>query len=293
MKIIWLNSTLSGLCDRFIDLFLMVAMAKIMKAELTVLWKINSNFTEHQLRTWEKARFEDYKHELFLQYFEMPNNLKLVGKKDLEHLSHQDYVIFNDYLGGIFTPQEFYSRYLQSFCSSHEFEIAYRQALDEFKPTQKLLDLVSFNDEIDIAIHLRRGDKVNNNPNVVEIANNELANLDRMTASCVDKLLSDVKNPSIFICSDDPSSIESYRERYSQKDCRLISIGPNVTDVEKTYVDLFLLTQSKAIVMSQKHSNFSLFASQVKSRKLVYFYQDNNMIIGNKAVNAIFHKDLE
>jgi len=293
VKIIWLNSTLSGLCDRFIDLFLMVAMAKIMKAELTVLWKINSNFTEHQLKTWGKVRFEDYKHEIFLQYFEMPSNLKLVSEKDLENLSPQDYVIFNDYIGGVLTPQEFYSRYLRDLCSMHEFESAYRQSLSEFKPKQKLLDLLSFNDEIDVAIHLRRGDKVNNNPNVVEIANDELENLDRMTMSCVDKLLSDVKNPSIFICSDDPSSIESYRARYSQKDCRIISVGPNVTDIEKTYVDLFLMTQSKAIVMSQKHSNFSLFASQVKSRKLLYFYRDNNMIVRNKAVNAIFHEDLE
>jgi len=293
VKIIWLNSTLSGLCDRFIDLFLMVAMAKIMKSDLTVLWKINSSFTEHQLRTWGKARFEDYKHEIFLQYFEMPSNLKLVSEKDLENLSPQDYVIFNDYIGGVLTPQEFYSRYLRDLCSMHEFESAYRQSLSEFKPKQKLLDLLSFNDEIDVAIHLRRGDKVNNNPNVVEIANDELENLDRMTMSCVDKLLSDVKNPSIFICSDDSSSIESYRARYSQKDCRLISVGPNVTDIEKTYVDLFLMTQSKAIVMSQKHSNFSLFASQVKSRKLVYFYRDNSMIVRNKAVNAIFHEDLE
>ena len=67
MKIVWANSSLSGLCDRFIDLFLMAAMARVLSSELIVPWKINRNFTERQLRVWDKARFDDYKYENFSQ----------------------------------------------------------------------------------------------------------------------------------------------------------------------------------------------------------------------------------
>ena len=58
-------------------------------------------------------------------------------------------------------------------------------------------------------------------------------------------------------------------------------------DIEKTYVDLYLLSQSKNIVLSQKHSNFSVFASQINRVRLFYFFKDNDMIKNGNFKNAV------
>jgi len=39
-----------------------------------------------------------------------------------------------------------------------------------------------------------------------------------------------------------------------------------------------MLSQSKKIIMSQKHSNFSIFSSLIRETELIYFYKDNNLI---------------
>ncbi len=292
MKVLWLNSTLSGLCDRFIDLSLVATLCKLMKADLTVLWRTNSNFTEFQLKTWKKARFDDYKYELFSEYYTVPSNVRVINEEELSRINFSDYVIFNDYVGGVLHPQEFHKKYLSNVCSSEDFLEAYRQVVGEFRPTQKLLDLVKLDGKIDVAIHLRRGDKVSDNPDSLGVSSASLLDLDTMTKSCVDRIVSKLNDPTIFICSDDSRSIKDYEERYSKTGCNLFKVSDNITEIERTYVDLFLMTQSDVIVMSQNHTNFSLFASHVSGKKLIYFFKENRMISGNKSVNAIFHEDV-
>ena len=289
MKIVWDNSSLSGLCDRFIDLFLMAAMARVLSSELIVPWKINRNFGERQLRVWDKARFDDYKYENFSQYFHLPNSVKVMTEEDFSQYDLTDHVYFSDYLGGIFTPTTFHQRHLGQICSFEAFDEAHRQVLAEFLPKQKLLDIIGQVPDLDLAIHLRRGDKVNENPNNVEISNDALQDLDEMTKTCADKIVSRNEISYVFICSDEESSTGEYEKRYSEMGHKIIKPSRSYTRIERTYVDLFLLSKAKTIVMSQRHSNFSLFASQLHESKLVYFYPNNPMI--NDRI-SIFHKDV-
>lgn len=287
MKIIWANSSLSGLCDRFVDLFLMAALARTLKSDLVVLWKINRNFTDRQLKVWDKARFEDYKYENFSQYFNLPDCVKIIAEEDFSNYDLTDHVIFPDYLGGIYTSSSFYQRYMSKICDFETFDATHKQVLREFTPKQKLLDLIGEIPELDLAIHLRRGDKVNESPNNVEISKDSLCDLDDMTRAYVDKEISYLDKPNLFICSDEEKFLSEYELRYSDLGCNIFKLSRECTRVERTYVDLFLLSRSKTIVMSQKHSNFSLFASQINGASLVYFYANNPMIDDR---NSIFHQ---
>lgn len=289
MKIVWANSSLSGLCDRFVDLFLMAAMARVLNSELIVPWKINRNFTDRQLKVWDKARFEDYKYENFSQYFELPAGVTVLTEENFSNYDLRDHVYFTDYLGGIFTSSSFHQRYMSKICDFETFDAAHKRVLSEFAPKRKLLDIVGDLPEIDLAIHLRRGDKVNESPNSVEISNDSLQDLDEMTKECADKMISSKESPSIFICSDEEKFLSEYEKKYSSMGCRLIKPVGDYTRVERTYVDIFLLSRSKTIIMSQKHSNFSLFSSQLNGSRLVYFYPNNPMIDDR---NSIFHKDV-
>lgn len=288
MKIVWMNSTLSGLCDRFVDLFLLAAMMRVLGSELIVPWRINRNFTERQLKTWDKARFEDYKYENFSQYFSLPKSIKILTEEEFSNYDLTGHYHFNDYLGGVFTPASFYRKYLTGICSYEVFEESHSQVLREFTPKQKLLDIVGCSPNSDLAIHLRRGDKVNDSPNEVEIAVNALQDLDEMTKLCADKILSRKNSATVFICSDEDSFLKQYEQRYAESGHRILKAVNECTRVERTYVDLFLLSRAKTIVMSQKHSNFSLFASQVGNSNLVYFYKNNPMIENSISV---FHEE--
>lgn len=292
MKIAWTNSSLSGLCDRLVDLFLVAAMSRVMgSSELIVPWKVNRNFTNKQLKTWSPARFEDYKCENFLQYFEPPHDVRILTENDFFNFRLEGYTHFTDYLGGVFTPKTFHERYLTKICTLTEFKSTHDQVVKELTPRKKLLDIIGESPELDLAIHLRRGDKVNDNPNDVEISNDSLSTLDEMTKSCIDKLILKKENGTIFICSDEDNSLKEYEKRYSN--CILLRPAKTYTEVERTYVDLYMMSRAKIIIMSQKHSNFSLFASQMGGGKLVYFYKDNSMIVDGKIDNVVFHTEID
>lgn len=293
MKVIWANSTLSGLCDRLVDLFLMSAFAKIMNFELTVLWRVNQNFSENQLRTWGKARFVDYRYENLSRYFSLPSKVKIITEDNISSYDVNDHLVFPDYLGGIYNPSTFHEKYLKDICSLEDFEAAHASALKEFLPTKFLLEILGILPDIDVGIHLRRGDKVDNVPEALGVSKAEIENLNFITKQCTRKLASQHDTFNVFVCSDDASSLLDYKKWCSESGYRFINLEKHFDEVEKTYVDLFLLMRSKNILMSQKHSNFSFFASQASGSRLVYFYKDNLMVSDVNLKNKAYYLDLK
>ena len=112
-KIFWNNSTLSGLCDRLMDLFLMSTYARVQNKNLLLEWKLQSRFTDLQLKTWSKDRFEDYKKENFTRYFNLPNNILFLDENNFEGVE----IVFDHYLGGMYSAKTFYQEYCSTFCS--------------------------------------------------------------------------------------------------------------------------------------------------------------------------------
>ena len=286
-KIFWSNSTLSGLCDRFMDLFLMAAYAKVQNKDLLLDWKNQSGFSDFQLQTWSKDRFEDYKKENFLQYFNLPNNIIFVDENNFDNVDSR----FEEYLGGIYSSKTFFEEYCKSICSYDEFLKVYKKCLEEFTPKQKLLDIVKNEDFIDVSVHLRRGDKVNSSPNFVEINTSDLSNLDFLTEQSFEELLAQTnKQMKVFVCSDNTESKTQFINKYRDK-CIFVDHQPINATYERTYIDLYLLTRSKNIIMSQKHTNFSIFASLINNSNLIYFFEDNEMIKFGNFINTTFYKN--
>lgn len=270
-KLIWPCSSLSGLCDRLLDLHLVAAMARLENRELVLDWKLQSGFTEHQLKTWNSARFEDYKKENFTQYFNLPQNVRLVESIHKEPRTSQD-SIFPEYIGGCHSPKTFNSRFCGQY-SLEQFNEAFNEVTGEFTPTEKLLNLVSNINIPEIGVHLRRGDKITATPDPVQLHSNDLNDLNLMTENCLEKLIT--SNTPVFVCSDTKESKDNLVNKFKSK-CNFIEFN-STHPFEQTYIDIYLLSKCKTIIMSQKHSNFSLFCSLLNKAKLIYFYKNNEM----------------
>lgn len=275
-KIFWTNVTKSGLCDRLQDILLMSAYASLNGCDLYLYWPQGNKdlrFNKFQLDTWPNSRWSDYLKENLCNYFNLPKNIHFLPQNSLEDTG--EVLFFNDYLGGVFSRKTFAEKY---GLDKNKFYKFYDKAVSEFTGKDKLKNLTDKDKQIDISVHLRRTDKINSNPNFVEIHLRELENLDDMTEECV---LMEIKRSNkklnVYVCSDCPKSKAKFVDKICDK-CNIIESPPVTHDYEQTYLDLYLLSQSQKIIMSQKHSNFSYFASLLNESELIYFYPDNEMI---------------
>lgn len=271
-KLIWPCSSVSGLCDRLLDLHLVATLARLEGRELVLDWKLQTGLTPLHLKTWNSARFEDYKKENFTQYFNLPSHIRLVEDAHKESKGPND-TIFPEYIGGCYSPFTFVSRFCSQY-SFEEFSLVFDRVISEFTPTPKLLELIGCLKCPDIGVHLRRGDKITNTPDPVQLHTNELNNLNSMTEDCLNKLID--ANSSVFICSDTKESKDDLISKFRGK-CNFVEFN-STHPFEQTYIDIYLLSQCRTIIMSQKHSNFSLFCSLLNKAKLIYFYKNNEMI---------------
>ncbi|MHA2087958.1 MAG: hypothetical protein ACW972_06765, partial [Promethearchaeota archaeon] len=238
--------------------------------------------------TWPKARWHDYLKINLCSYFNLPKNINFLNNPNFDR--EPGIKLFNDYLGGIYSESSFCDKYK---LDKKLFNDLYQKTLSEFTPKKKLLDLISDNTKIDLAVHLRRTDKINSSPNHVEIHNQELKNLDDMTLQSVfNEINNSKRNLNIYVCSDCEKSKNSFIEKISSK-CTIIKTPKVNFEFEKTYVDLYLLSISGKIIMSQKHSNFSCFASSLNNAELVYFYEDNEFINSSSSNRFKLFKEMK
>lgn len=288
MNIIWTNSTTSGLGDRLIDIALMSSYAKSLDSTLYFNWKVFTNggvhewnFNQSEKKKWEDIRFVDYLYENFSRYFTLPKNIRVnesVG---------ENYILFNDLLGGVYSPHSFHEKYLIDKISIDDFLIIFNDTLREFQPTNLLLNIVG-DLKPDIALHLRRQDKVRLESCSVTLRPDQIDDLNEKTSHLVDELVSSDK--SLYIASDDISEKNNYLNRYNGYNVDNFKINELY---EKTYVDIYMMSRCDVIILSQKHSSFSLFASLIGGCKLIYLYEDCqiNKVNFNKLDNIIYYKN--
>jgi len=288
MKIKWTNPTASGLCDRLLDLMLISAYAKVYKSELYLNWITGSQTSVNRwikepgvVREWDEVRYQDYKYENYSQYFTLPKNIFI----NID--CNPDYV-FNNYLGGIYSPHSFYEKFINDpNITIDDYLKAVYETFDEFKPTQKLLDLTKNLPKPELSIHLRRADKVRIDPDPLAVNLQELESLNNLTMQVLEKFN---KSKLIYIASDDQKEKEKYASKYES-----IVDKNEYLIFEKTYVDIYMLSQSDYIILSQKHSNFSMFSSLLNRNKLIYLYRDSAIDINkfNLLDNIIYYKDIK
>jgi hypothetical protein len=292
-KLLWYNSPTSGMCDRLLDTHLLAALASRLDYKLYLEWKDIPEPNSFQKNTWPISRYSDYRVENFTKYFNLSKIINFIDNKNII-VSDKDDVIFTEYLGGVYSPNTFYNKYVKSICSFEDFDQSFKSILKDFTPKELLLDTIGTVPEIDIAVHLRRGDKITKTPDFAQLNENNLKELEHKTAKCFieekNKIFDSYKRkPVVFICSDSDDEKQKFIYNYCQ-DVIVINIGLNKNTIENTYSDLYMLSKSKLIILSQKHSNFSIFSSLVGNTSLIYFYEDNDMIKNGNFSNYIFYK---
>jgi hypothetical protein len=97
---------------------------------------------------------------------------------------------------------------------------------------------------------------------------NELENLDSLTEKFCNYFISKGEKNILFV-SDETQIKLKYYQKFKTK-CNAIII--NVEPVLQTYIDLYCLANASIILLSQKFSAFSLFASCINQSDLYYIY---------------------
>jgi len=292
--LLWVNPSITCLGDRLLDTMLLATYAKYLDADLYFQWEPcpftigggdnpTYSYKVGVNKTWDAVRFEDYKFENFTQYFNLPSNIKI------NQMSVTPTHLFDGILGGCVSPVLFYNQYMQHICSLEDFKKRFRDTMSEFRPTDKLLNLVKDQPKPFLSVHLRRTDKINVRGDYNSFMTYEgLEPLNEMTKDAINKLYDN--NKMIYFSSDDLEEREKYHLLYPNHIEHII----NCLDIEKTYIDLYMLSVSEYIILSQVHSNFSVFASFINNSKLIYLY-DKCMItnqIFNQSDNFIYYKNL-
>lgn len=282
--ILWKNPTLSGLGDRFIDLFLLSTLATLQNSLLFVDWP---KFDQSP-HIYPLTRFEDVDPKNFLKYLKLPNNIKIISNEISDKNSDYSFSDFGDYLGGVYSPSTFQKKYLPDI----NFDIFYEQyfkTISEFDFRDEFYDLVVDQNIPDISVHLRRTDKLNGSDGW-QIHNRELNDLNEKTTSVVEHLLSENIDYTLYFASDDASERDKYNNLFEKN---IINLSESFNNYLSTYIDLYLMAKSKIIIMSQKHSNFSCLAAMIGRNKLIYMYENIPLEdIGYlKTENFIYYKN--
>jgi hypothetical protein len=270
----WSNSSQSGLCDRLIDLSLMITFSRILAAKLFLEWKtINTSGTyltkSLDSKKYHDNRYHDYLYENLCKYFILPADIEVFTEQKGIKDTNFDYV-FVDYLGGVYSAATFWEKYAKNICNIEFFIKKYNEVLEDFKPSENLLRITNNIDRPDLSIHLRRTDKVVINPD--HFATNNLELLNKRTTESIENFIN--KNgpeTKIYFSSDDEEEKLFFENKYQKY---LVKKSYENFGYINTYVDMFLLFKSKVIILSQKHSSFSIFCSLIGGGELIYLFED-------------------
>ncbi len=302
--IVWTNSPLSGLCDRLIDFFLIATYCKLNESNFISVWRtLHSNTRDGKSfyqtnenngeisKFFKEVRYSDYKHENFLKYFELPKNT-LIENYKLNILSFPNLSYFDGYIGGVESPITFYEKYVandnrilndnspfkknKSNITKEEFVRTFYSVCNSFQPTKKLIEISKIDVIPDLTIHLRREDKIRLSKFNGELIDyRELNDLNDVTKLVIDSFLEKKPNAKLLFCSDNEEEKLKFENQYIEN---IIKTPTFEFDFEQTYYDLYIMSISKNILLSQRYSGFSMFSSFINKNNFVYLLEDGQII---------------
>ena len=299
MNFIYQNSNISGIGDRLIDVILIYTYCKFLNYNKCYLNWIEDNHNMiynnhiHTILRKNKTPFreKDYLLENLKQFLILPDDILFLNKHELDKkiINKEDY-IFNTYMGVKYSVFTFVDKYLfnEDDKTKQLFITNYFNNFKEikFKNIDNNIQQILENKEI-ITIHIRRGDKVVNDGGISNnIQDNELQELDRVTFKFIDEMI-EKGNKNICFVSDEVKVKNNYISKYQDK-CNVINFNGN--DISQTYIDLYCLSKSKDIFVSQKFSVFSLLGYLIGNSNLYYIYEDSKFKQFSKYKNLINYK---
>ena len=267
-----LNVSMSGIGDRILDILLVSTLAKIKNTNLISIWKnpLIENDEYSVLRP--TFRLYDCLYENMIKYINFPSNVTVLPENNNIIIDNNNDFLFDTYLGGSYSPFTFYDKFIKNNynITINDYLLIY------FEQSKQLTFNIVSNNIIPpdiITIHLRRTDKVCNQTGTHNISYNELDQLNNKTHRIIDKLIQDGYT-SFYFCGDDSSVVQNYVSHY-EKIINIITYDYDKDNIMKTYLDLYVISLSNIIVLSQRHSNFSLLGSLINKNKLIYLYDDD------------------
>ena len=293
--LIWTNPPKSGLCDRLIDFSLMATFARLNNSKFSSKWvPLSTNLNDKAYyhaseenkngenlilddsgihsKFFKEVRYNDYKSENFLKYFTLPENTYIdLDESNLSNLSYYD-----GYLGGNQSPKLFYEKFIKNGTSKDTFINEFYNLCNGFKPTKKLLDISKIEYIPNLTIHLRREDKVRlTDDSKFALDYRELDMINELTEKTINIFLDKNPNSKILFCSDDYEEKKRWEEKYKNYVIKTPSFD---YDYEQTYFDIYVMSISDNILLSQRYSGFSMFSSFINKKNFIYLLKDSQIV---------------
>ena len=298
MSFIYSNPNLSGIGDRIFDLILVYTYANFLNYDKIYLhWRNNNNdivdandIYHIARKTLTPFREKDYLLENLLNYLLLPKNIIFVTLDEINKLKNDSSnFIFDNYMGLQYSVYDFINIFLINITNQQKYEFinSYFENFKKIKFNNIPDDIIDkFNNNEIITIHLRRGDKViDDNCTTNNIDNQNLESLNNNTELFINKcILLNYKN--ICFVSDEESVKKKFINKFKDK-CNIINCEGN--NISQTYIDLYCLSKSKKILLSQKFSVFSMLSSMIGSVDYYYIYNDGKIIRNNFKNYYNFH----
>ncbi len=273
-KVIWQAPTASGLGDRLCDLLFVRAFAEMVGSELHTFWpgfEIKAVDAPH--------RQTDILLKNVLRYIELPPAIVFDERKNIlepPSLSKSD-VIFNKYVGGAFTTQTFFDRYVNPhLClrSFPEFEAAVSKVKTMFGFSMEITDYLKNLPKNFVALHIRRGDKIcyiGSTADRYQCHSSEVDYLNTLTYKTIDHFNS-AGLKTIFICGDEDEKTKQFFDYALSLGFTIIQTPPMEKWIQ-TYYDLAIMSKADSIITAMKYSSFAVFPALIGHENFKTVYQ--------------------
>lgn len=293
--LIWTNPPKSGLCDRLIDFSLMATYAKLNNSKFSSKWaELSTNYGDKayyhasesnvdgnnlvldnsgiHCKLFKEVRYNDYKSENFLKYFNLPENTYI----NLDETGLSNLWYYDGYIGGSQSPKLFHEKFFSNNNSIDNFITEFYNVCNGFKPTKKLLEISKIDYIPNLTIHLRREDKVRlTDDSKIALDYRELNMINELTEKTINEFLEKNPNSKILFCSDDEEEKKKWEEKYESY---IIKTPTFEFDYEQTYFDIYIMSISDNILLSQRYSGFSMFSSFINKKNFIYLLKDSQIV---------------
>lgn len=257
----------SGLSDIILDLILFSVYGKIYGYDKVFFqWRPFRNrggyFQQNKrLIGFDANRVTDRSFESISKYLSLPDNIILYNNKN--SLYDVEYNFCRP--AKHYSPHSFFMEHIQTPFSFEEFKQIYMEVC-----SQMFVKNLDCNLTPDLTVHLRRKDKIVDTPDCCQISFEEKELLEKKTKKSIDNFISKNNNIKIYFASDCKTTKKQYEELYKDNVLKLET--ENIHEVQNTYLDLKIMSNSEEILMSCKYTGFSILAAMMGSKKLYYFY---------------------
>ncbi len=256
----WTQPTESGLCDRLVDILILLTYARVFGCRLAFQWP---GFKAKDIDT--AHRTQDIKIENVLKYMRFPNDL-------LPTTDASTSCTFNKYLGGYCDLGLFHRTYLEGECTFERFMEFFEVTRKDFGFNEEITTFLTTIPADFVSFHIRRGDKVRQeNGDGTFIHERELDELNRLTYKAFDQYLNaGVK--MFFICSDQDEKKVEFVEYVKSNGAGTFDLPVSLQKWQTTYYDIAVMSKSQNIVTSNRHSSFSRFPAMIGNGKVDTVY---------------------